>query len=67
MQQIINMVFRMFLRKLMNAGIEKGVEAATKSRSRNDQEKMNSQDQNSKKRIHQAARMGRRFGRFMRF
>ena len=51
----------------MNAGIEKGVEAATKSRSRNDQEKMNSQDQNSKKRIHQAARMGRRFGRFMRF
>ncbi|MGH1329300.1 MAG: hypothetical protein ACRBBK_00315 [Paracoccaceae bacterium] len=67
--QLINMVVRMVLRPLINKGIKAGIDRASRGRAPADQtpEQKALHDQQSNetsKRARQAAKLGRRMGRF---
>ncbi|SFR44315.1 hypothetical protein [Litoreibacter janthinus] len=66
MNQIINMVTRMVMRRLVNMGINKGIDVAAK-RGQGGKELTSEQRQaagKNAKRAKQAVRMSRRIGRF---
>lgn len=65
MDRIINMVMRMFIGKIMNAGIEKGVDLATRKGGRDDQSREEKQRaKQTSRRLKQGARLTRKIGRF---
>ncbi len=65
MNQMMNMVIRMVMRRLVNLGITKGVDAWAKRQGRDDATpEQKAQTAENKKRAKQAIRMTRRIGRF---